>query len=266
MILQDILSIRLAPDGFSFSTYNVLEEDSFHTERVDITPGADFNARVKEEVYAREAQLLREYQECHCTVVTGRVTAVPASATDAEAEAMFRLVCAPVEEPEVLLHERHEATGVHWVYAMDEALHSFLTRTFQGVRLHHPLATLHGYFAEKCKGGNQAKMVAQIYPGDQQLLVYRKGRLQLANCYAEREPNDMLYYVLNTWTQCAMDNGVDQLLWVGDKQLLKELTAQVSPIVRETMPAVFPVGFFRLGQETLETPWDVLLLSNCQAN
>jgi hypothetical protein len=63
-----------------------------------------------------------------------------------------------------------------------------------------------------------------------------------------------------------MNNGVDQLLWVGDKQLLKELTAQVSPIVRETMPAVFPAGFFRLGQETLETPWDVLLLSNCQAN
>jgi hypothetical protein len=118
MILQDILSIRLAPDGFSFSTYNVLEEDSFHTERVDIAPGPDFSARVKEEVYARSA-LLADYQECHCTVVTGRVTVVPAEATDEEAEEMFRLVCGPTEAPEVLLHERHEATGVHWVYALN---------------------------------------------------------------------------------------------------------------------------------------------------
>jgi hypothetical protein len=31
------------------------------------------------------------------------------------------------------------------------------------------------------------------------------------------------------------------------------------------MPAVFPAGFFRLGQETLEAPWDTLLLSSCQA-
>jgi hypothetical protein len=265
MILQNILSIRLCPDGFSFSTYNVLEEDSFHTHRVDIAPGADFQARVQEQVYACE-ELLADYQESHCTVVTQRCTVVPDTATDEEAEAMYRLVCGPTEAPEVLLHERHEATGVHWVYGLDEELHSFLARTFQGVTFHHPLATLHAYFVDKCKVGNQAKMVAQIYPGDQQLLIYRKGRLQLANSYAEREPTNILYYLLNTWTQCGLDNGLDHLLLTGDKQLIKELTQQLTPIVRETMPAVFPTGFFRLGQETLETPWDVLLLSNCQAN
>jgi hypothetical protein len=264
MTLQDILSIRLCPDGFSFSTYNVLEEDSFHTHRVDIAPGADFCARLQEQVYARE-ELLRDYQECHCTVVTRRQTAVPAAVSEAEAEAMFRLVCPPAEAPEVLLHERHEATGVHWVYALDEELHSFLTRTFQGLQFHLPTATLHAYFVDKCKVGNQAKMVAQIYPGDQQLLIYRKGRLQLANSYAEHEPSNILYYLLNTWTQCGLDNTLDHLLLIGDKQLLKELTPQLQPIVRETMPAVFPAGFFRLGQETLEAPWDTLLLSSCQA-
>jgi hypothetical protein len=263
MILQDNLSIRLCPDGFSFYTYNVLEEDSFCRENVEIAPGADFNARLQELVFAHP-RLLADYQECHCSVVTTRFTVVPPECDEAEGEKMFHLVCGTADEPEQLLHS-HEG-GVHFVYALSEELHHFLTRTFQGLRFHLSLATLHNYFAEKCKEGNQAKMVAQMCSGDQQLLVYRKGRLQLANAYREQEPANMLYYLLNTWVQCGMDNGFDQLLLLGDKHILKELTTQLTPIVRQTMPAVFPTGFFRLGQGTLDAPWDVLLLSGCQAN
>jgi hypothetical protein len=261
MALQEILSIRLRPGGFSFYTYNVLEEDSFSRTEVDVAPGVGSNERLQDSIFAHE-ELLRDYQEVHCTVATTRFTVVPPELDDECAEEMFRLVCGKTDQPECLLHEREGE--IHVIYALDEALHLFLTRTFQGIRFHHPLCTLHSHFAEKCKMGNQAKMVVHVQRGDQEILVYRKGRLQLANLYHEELADNILYYVLNTWTQCKMDQNADHVLLCGDRELQKQLTDGLQPIVRQTMPAVFPAGFFRLGQLTLEAPWDTLLLTHCQ--
>lgn len=259
--IQKTLSIRLQSDGFLFSTHNITEDDSFSLKEVSIAPGADYNSRLKNRILDTE-DLLRDYKEVHITVATPRFTLFPAFEIDeATASRFYGLTCSEAQEPETLLQEIHTSSGVGFIFGMDQEIYNFLNRTFQEVRYHHPLCILHSYFSEKSKMGNNAKMIVQVSEHGIDLLVYRNGHLQLANCYPDSEIETIAYHIMNTWLKCGLDTHQDLLQLAGNKAMQAKLTEQLSPLLDHIMPAVFPAQLFSLGQDTLNAPWDTILLT-----
>lgn len=259
--IQKTLSIRLQPDGFLFSTHNITEDDSFSLREVTIAPGPDYHGRLKNRILDTE-ELLCDYKEVHITVATPRFTLFPAYEIDeATAGKFYRLTCSEAKEPETLLQEIHTGSGVGFIFGIDRELYNFLNRTFPEVKFHHPLCILHSYFSEKSKMGNNAKMIVQLSDRGIDLLVYRNGHLQLANSYLDNEIENIAYHIMNTWLKCGLDAHQDLLQLAGNKSIQAKLSEQLSPLLSHIMPAVFPAQLFSLGQDTLNAPWDTILLT-----
>lgn len=259
--IQKTLSIRLQPDGFLFSTHNITEDDSFSLQEVPIAPGPDYNSRLKNRILDTK-ELLCDYKEIHITVATPRFTLFPVyEIEEATAGRFYGLTCSETKEPETLLQEIHTGSGIGFIFGIDQELCNFLNRTFPEVKYHHPLCILHSYFSEKSKMGNNAKMIVQLPEHGIDLLVYRNGRLQLANSYPDNGIENMAYHIMNTWLKCGLDARQDLLQLAGNKAIQAKLTELLSPLLKHIMPAVFPAQLFSLGQATLNAPWDTILLT-----
>ena len=274
---NNTLSIRLRSDGFSFAIYDKLEDHSFRWKEVKVAPGEDYVERLKKSIVEQEELLSENYRQIHVTVATTRLIVVPGRLMEAmqatcdtaaqndsnEAlESIFKTTLTEPTREEVHLTERHAPSDVIFGFAIDKDLYNFLQRSFSEVAYHHPVTTLHAYFSEKSKLGNNAKVYAHFTDEELIILIYKNGKLQLANFYNTMSSSEnALYYLLNTWAQCNLDNRQDLLQLAGDKEVIAAVTPTIKQIIDYTEPAIFPMELFRLGAETLKAPWDVTLLT-----
>lgn len=249
------LSIRLQPGGFSFSIYNELEDDSFSWQDVVIEPGSDYNKRFEDRLLA-EASLIDSYRKVIITLANNRYTVVPIG-IDKETAMQMHTYAHTAEFPEVLLIDDDELNGIRYIYAIDEEIYHFLNRTFLEAEFHLHICTLNKYFIEKSKLGNNSKMIAHLTDKELDLLVYRYGRLLLANTYISDKTDDMIFFLMNTWVQAKLDTENDLLLLAGHKQMITDVTAQIDGCIGHIMPAIFPTALFKLGSDTIEAPWDM---------
>ena len=274
---NNTLSIRLRSDGFSFAIYDKLEDHSFQWKEVKVAPGEDYVERLKKAIVEQEELLNESYRQIHVTVATTRMIVAPSKLVEAmqttcdtasenvpeEAiESIFKTTLTELSREEVHLTEKHAPSEVIFGFGMDKDLYNFMQRTFPDVAYHHPVTTLHAYFSEKSKLGNNAKVYAHFSEEELIILIYKNGKLQLANFYNTMSSSEnAIYYLLNTWAQCNLDNRQDLLQLAGNKELIAKVTPTIKQIIDYTEPAIFPMELFRLGTETLKAPWDVTLLT-----
>ena len=263
------LSIRLAPDGFSFSTHSMAVDNSFvyreapfASAAADQAHSAAYLAALEEYVLQHE-ELLQPYRRVEIVVASTRFTFIPSELYGAEsAPEWYRFTLQPA--PEKILVDLLEHTGARCVYGIDEALYGFLCRTFPEARFRHHMSVLSEYFAIKSRQGNTDKMICQLSGGMIDILCYGKGRLRLANSYRFRYINDAAYYVLATWKSLAMSQQVDTLHLAGSRTQTAEMTRLLSKYIAKVSPVKFPAQMFNIGQESLNAPFDLIVLPLCE--
>ena len=255
------LSIRLMPDGFSFSIHNVNAENSFHFEKHFFGPTANYLAALEEGILQRE-ELLQAYRQVHIIQASQRFTLVPSELyRDDLKQTLYAFNITPRRE--MILCDSLEQTGAFNLYGIDEEVYAFLCRTFTNPEFHHHLSILNEYFGVKSRLGNSDKMICQLRDGMLDLLCFSKGKLLLANTFSCRHPNDAAYYILNAWKSLHMDANADTLQFTGPSDEINELTTLLNPYIASITPVVFPAQMFNLGNESLDAPFDLIALPLC---
>lgn len=256
-----ILSIRLMPDGFSFSTHNVLVEDSFTYREIHFGSTSNYLAALEESIHQTE-ELLLPYRLVEIIVASSRFTLIPSELYHEKTAAdWYSFTVTPKQEK--ILTDRLEHTGALNVYGIEEDVYAFLNRTFSTPRFHHHQSILCEYFAIKSKMGNSDKMICQPRHGMIDILCFSKGRLRLANTVEYRHLNDAVYYILSVWSNLKMNQATDTLHLTGDQKQISDLTSLLNPYIGSISPVVFPTQMFNLGKESLDAPFDIIALPLC---
>jgi hypothetical protein len=193
MTQQDVkqISIRLLPDGFSYS-------DRFFP----ISPGPDFGRHLEEGILnTRIAEL-----ECsvHCSVETERFSFSPADIDEPTAEQMYRLTLPELTADEKLISETDNETGVRITYGIDRSLYFFLQRNMPEVSFSHPLMDLHREWSQKSEVKENC-MIAGTGSNTLDILVYIGGKLHFANRFEASSAGDRTYHIMNVWNICNLD-------------------------------------------------------------
>jgi len=193
------ITIRLLPDGYSFL-------NQYHP----VQRGADFIQRLKE-------SLLEEAERCETTEATRYVCSVESVRfclspleEDIAPEACYRFCLSEAEQEETLVHLEDVAHGIRFSVGVDTELYHFLQRNFPELTFTHPLYELFTEWADK-EEVKQNCMVAEADENFVNLLVFKEGRLQIANRFECTSTDDILYHVMNCWTQSALDVIEDKL-------------------------------------------------------
>lgn len=186
------ISIRLLPDGFSFS-------EEFHP----ITPGADFEQRMEESLLNAGINQTDADEVC-CSVETLRFNLSPAKTEEKEADLMYRLTLPDTEREEVLLSETDVTNEIRLTYGIDAELYHFLRRNIEEISFTHPLLVLHNTWSQN-EATSQDCMIAQDCGVWLNILIYKGNKLFMANRFASPNTNSSTYFIMNAWQKSGLD-------------------------------------------------------------
>ncbi|MGL4292811.1 MAG: DUF3822 family protein [Bacteroidales bacterium] len=255
------LSIRLMPDGFSFSIHNPGEENSLRYETCLFGSSANYAAVLEDEILSRE-ELLLPYRRVNIIIASSRFSLVPIDLfAESQKEKFYEFLQTPVSE--TILSDMLEHTRAVNVYGVEQQVYAFLCRTFCNPVFRHHLSVMSEYFILKSRMGNYDKMICQMRYGMLDILCFRKGSLMLANTFKYRHINDVVYFILATWKSLRMEPHTDSLQLTGNSADINELTTLLNPYIAAITPVVFPAQMFNLGKESMETPFDLIVFPLC---
>ena len=269
---KDNMTIRFAPDGFSFidcsgassspsddatsprlsvATSALLDDAPFH----EVAPGPDYQQRLHEAVL----NVLPESEtplDLTVQVLSERVVILPPDTDPELATSMYHVTLSDLDEPEqVLLQPLTLPSGQRLTlcFGIDRQLYLFLERNCGDLRFEHHLATLLHRAAPSvapsssslrpqvspsqpsmaAPSAQQACLATMVTPQFLELALFRSGQLVLANVYRTSQADNRRYYVLNTWLREGLDQLNDLLFILGKGDPASQLHQDLRPFIKQ---------------------------------
>ena len=259
---KDNMTIRFAPDGFSFidcsgasssplddatsphlgvATSALLDDAPFH----EVAPGPDYQQRLHEAVL----NVLPESEtplDLTVQVLSERVVILPPDTDPELATSMYHVTLSDLDEPEqVLLQPLSLPSGqrVTLCFGIDRQLYLFLERNCGDLRFEHHIATLlqgasstpafQSQPSMAAQPASQACLATMVTPQFLELALFRSGQLVLANVYRTSQADNRRYYVLNTWLREGLDQLNDLLLILGKGDPAAQLHQDLRPFIKQ---------------------------------
>ena len=269
---KDNMTIRFAPDGFSFidcsgasssplddatsphfgvATSALLDDAPFH----EVAPGPDYQQRLHEAVL----NVLPESEtplDLTVQVLSERVVILPPDTDPDLATSMYHVTLSDLDEPEqVLLQPITLPSGqrVTLCFGIDRQLYLFLERNCGDLRFEHHIATLLHRAAPSvapsssslrpqvspsqpsmaAPSAQQACLATMATPQFLELALFRSSQLVLANVYRTSQADNRRYYVLNTWLREGLDQLNDLLFILGKGDPASQLHQDLRPFIKQ---------------------------------
>ncbi len=215
------ISIRLLPDGFSY-----------FNQFYPIVPGADFLQRLEDSLLQAIEQTQPQGDACGmCSVENTRFclspiipTAPAAPISDSgniDAEAYYRFSLPSTEQIEELITLTDAGHNIQFTFGIDSNLYHFLMRNIPDITFTHPLYEMIQQWSD-CEEIKDNCMVAQAGSNFLNLLIFKEGHLHMANRYETTGTDNILYHLMNSWTQFDLDVLKDKLYLEASEEDLQQ--------------------------------------------
>ncbi|MDR0995426.1 MAG: DUF3822 family protein [Tannerella sp.] len=258
-----LMSIRLRPDGLSFSAYDPGEGQSFFYRELSFDPALPYIDSLKESFFDNEC-FAWNYKRTDLLCANSPYIVVPAWL--AEKTEWHRLLdFAYISPSSRCLDNPLEEAGAEVLFTLDEAVYEFCARS-----LANPVFT-HSLTPELIMLGKQAMglpagrhLFAVIDRHGVDLLCFNASKLLFANTFAYEQAEDILYYLLYAWQQLQLDQLGDTLSLSGETALCSQLTETLRLYIRQISPVDIPSKAYLLGGEIMQAPLDQILFTVCE--
>ena len=223
---QYTLSIRLSTDGFSFSIYNPIHDNTLSLIEKEIDESMSLTANLKS-IFRESEFLTYPYKRVNVIMVSKRFTTIPLEIfEDEQVEIIFDHNHVK-RENEIVCYNILKRNNTVVAFGMDKSAHTFLCEQYPEAHFYSQSSPLIEYLSVKSKLGNSRKMYATIQRNEINLYCFERGHLLLANSFECKHTADRIYYLLFVWKQLDFDQERDELHLTGtltDKEkLVQEL-------------------------------------------
>ena len=254
------LALAVTARSISYLIYGNDQSIENGTITLDCTAG-DYRKAIENAVYDNPF-LLNDYHRITISLQTSHFLLIPQE-IEHLAKKMMEASFTKIEGD--ILTNHIADTNVAVACDVENGVVAFLRRTFPtSLILHHltPLAT----YCARAYGEDTACMHVAIGNEEVNIVVIKHGLLQMANTYSHRNIEDAVYYVLNAWKTCSLDNRHDKLQLSGDNTLRTRLVEQLRQWIAYAMPEVLPAQALKLGRDAINIPFNLLTLALYENN
>ena len=259
---QYILSIRLEKAGIYFSIYNPSVNNSFQACSEKFPAGEDYLHSLENFVY-EYPELLQPYKKVYILLQSNKFTFVPRDFEPSGETDIYYRYCFPGTSDRIL-ENRLEQNGIYNLFGIDDDIYAFLLRTFDLPVILHHLSPLCEYFYTKSRMGNNEKMYVNIENKYLDIICFGKKGLLLANTFEYEHTNDAAYYILNVWKQLNFDQQKDEVHLTGKNEQKKIIVPIIQEYISCVMPSIFPAQLFKMGKDTLNAPFGLIITPLCE--
>ena len=224
------LSIRLTPDGFSFSIHSPADPSIFHFQGTPLGNKLSYIDHIKKLIFDL-GFFSQPFNRSSVTVVSPYYTLVPGIYYDkGEMTNLFRFNFH--EEEGIVLNDVSPGREYHVIFNLDEEIHAFLSRNLWNPSFHHHTSSLLHLF-ESYKREEECKSCFVDFHDKRATVICFSGhQLLSANTFPVLNPHDTTYFIASVWEKLAFDQTSDRLYLSGDVDPQKAVTDILKKLIR----------------------------------
>lgn len=252
-------SIRIEPDGLSFSGYQPNVKGSFFHAEEKWDKCSPYVEWIKEFLFTHE-WLTQTFQKLYLIQAQADFTLAPSAFyIEQYKDKLYSFTCG---------HNGHKVISTEWkeaeqfiLYSMNNELYDFFLRSLNAPIFICSQAPL----LEWWRNESRNKMFKQIHLhiNNKQLNVacFAKGKLLFSNYYHIKNMDDMLYYTLYIWKQHDWNPEYDQVRICGDANLINDFSTVLHTYIRQVDLSIVPSEIYLMGEDLLKAPIDIIALT-----
>ena len=261
---NQVLSIRLSADGFSFSVFDPSGKQPFLYTSVTVDPSISFTANIKQTLAVNEDLHSENFARTIILLDTPRWTVVPQNVFEEEQAEILYKQCHNITPGEKVLYNVSDCTNSVILFAMEQVAWQLLQELWPGAIVYAAITPIVHHLALKTKN-TISSTSRKVYVCQSRravdVVVLDHGMPLLLNTYQCRNMADCCYYALNMWKQLELNQETDELYVIGGNPANEELAATLRVFIKNTT-VVSPVAEFNRSEVAAYdgVPYDMLTL------
>lgn len=262
------LLMRLGVDTLDAVLYSPLHDGSLMHRALPLDPAAESRLKAVEACVYDNKLLLGDFARISCVVESRRTVILPQGLDEpadddaAEARSLIFRSSFPDFEGETFLSPTGMAGTVMMSGDADGVL-PFLKRTFFNVQISAHLSPLCRYFLSTAGRSSGRRLYAVLRAGAVDVVATDRGRLLMANTFDAPTASDAAYFILAARKLLQLPDTAETML-AGVAAMREEVTPILRRFQPTVMPVIFPSVMFRAGKESLNSPFDLIILPLCE--
>ena len=246
---RELEAVVLSPYEEQHLTHKVISLDSETSSPLKCLEDA---------VYANDF-LLTDYRHTMMLYDCGHALPLPLCDDDSMLAALYREAY-PGDggSPSTMLISRLPEQNVALCSEIPTDIHRFLTRTFPGIAVEHPLVPLCRYFRARYALRPRGKTLVNLRGKRLDIITLGAAAPLTVASYHVEAVMDALYYILAAREALQLPD-TDEIMVAGDRHLRAEITPLLRRYVRYVMPAIYPSAMIRAGKVSLSAPFGLIV-------
>ncbi len=224
------LSIRLAPNGFSFYINSPSDPSVFYFQETSIGTKLSYLESIKKLVFDLGI-FSNTYNKSSIFVVSKNYTLVPDQFFDQKlTRELFNF---NFQAPDgVILNDKSQNSDYHIVFNIDEEVYSFLKRHLCNPTLHHHSTSLIQSFRNKEPNRASKECFIDFHDEYMTVVCFSENKLLTANTFAETNTSNILYYIMGVWNKLGFNQDIDKLYLSGKIELQHMVKGELKSMIK----------------------------------
>lgn len=252
-----ILSIRISPDGFSFSGTIPSKSDSFFYRQITFDRSKDYATLLKEAFFAEEC-LTWAYKAVNIFCFTSNYLFVPETFYDEDKkhELMQYAFLSPTQK---CLSDTLDSGQGKTLFGIDQDVYEFLVRSFVNPKFIHHMTLPFGIWKQQSDLSFSNQMYVILNKKTIDIACFKRGEPVFFNAFEYTNSDDILYFILCAWRQTGLDQLKDKLYIFGETDSKKLLITSLQNYIHYVSEMELPADVYLRNKEILQAPYDIIL-------
>ncbi|MDR0575556.1 MAG: DUF3822 family protein [Tannerella sp.] len=227
------VSIRLLPDGLSFSGYIPFEKDSFFIETILFDPDLSMGQSLKN-MFFNNPCFSYTYKSLYVICVSGKYTLAPDSVFSEKDKELLFSFCHQEDESLKILIQPLKALNSSLLFGIDKGSYEFLVRSLAKPLFIHSLSSMLILWQKKSLTCYPKQMYIVVHAHTMDALCLERGELLFVNSFDYETDKDIIYYIMYICRQLGFNQLEDCLSFCGDKAICRSVMSVIGKYVRQS--------------------------------
>ena len=224
------LSIRLAPNGFSFCISSPTEPSVFYFQETTIGTKLSYLESIKKFVFDLGI-FSNTFNKSSIFVVSKNYTLIPEQFYDQKlTRELFNF---NFHAPEgVILNDKSYNSDYHIDFNIDEQVYSFLKRHLCNPTFHHHSTSLIYLLQNNELNRTTKECFIDFHDEFMTVICFSENKLLTANTFAETNTSNISYFVMGIWNKLGFDQDIDKLYLSGKIELQQRVEEELKSMIK----------------------------------
>lgn len=238
------LSIRIAPDGFSFCTLDPVVNKFIQIQHIQFDSSKNLIEQA-EECFIKYGKLNLPYKKTLILVPSVNSTLVPSAIFQEEEKELWMNFTNKFEDKEqsIIFNKIKLADAVH-LFPVQKQLKELMNKQFQDPIFLHPHSPIiESNLSTNLTDGKNKLLFLNIESTYMDVLVFGNNNLQLCNSFSIKSNNDFIYFTLYVFEQMEIDPANVSVIVSGSHKSFYEMIEHLNKYIKNVQIAQLPHQF-----------------------